>query len=84
MTRLTVAYTNAMRMKLIIVRYMSASQLFTELQVPSYQAVCRNLLYKYYQTGQFSVPQIEYALGGSSKKGSHAYFLLNVAMVLLL
>ncbi len=33
---------------------------------------------------QFSVPQIEYPLGGSSKKGSHVYFLLIVAMVLLL
>ncbi len=26
--------------------------------------------------GQFSVPQIEYPLGGSSIKGSHVYFLL--------
>ncbi len=34
--------------------------------------------------GQFSVPQIEYPLGGSSKKGSHVYFLFIVAMVLLL
>ncbi len=33
---------------------------------------------------EFSVPQIEYPLGGSSKKGSHIYFLLIVAMVLLL
>ncbi len=33
---------------------------------------------------QFSVPQIEFPLGGSSKKGSHVYFLLIVAMVLLL
>ncbi len=33
---------------------------------------------------QFSVPQIEYPLRGSSKKGSHVYFLLIVAMVLLL
>ncbi len=33
---------------------------------------------------QFSVPQIEYLLGGSSKKGSHVYFLLILAMVLLL
>ncbi len=33
---------------------------------------------------QFSVPQIEYPLVGSSKKGSHVYFLLMVAMVLLL
>ncbi len=29
--------------------------------------------------GQFSVPQIEYQLGGSSKKGSHVYFLLQVS-----
>ncbi len=34
---------------------------------------------------QFSVPQIEYPLGDSSKTGSHVYFLLIVvAMVLLL
>ncbi len=33
---------------------------------------------------EFSVPQIEYPLGGSSKTGSHVYFLLIVAMVLLL
>ncbi len=33
---------------------------------------------------QFSVPQIEYPLGDSSKKGSHVCFLLIVAMVLLL
>ncbi len=33
---------------------------------------------------QFSVPQIEYPLGGSTKKSSHVYFLLIVAMVLLL
>ncbi len=30
--------------------------------------------------GQFSVPQIEYPLGGSSKKGSQVYFLLIVAI----
>ncbi len=33
---------------------------------------------------QFSVPQIEYPLRGSSKTSSHVYFLLIVAMVLLL
>ncbi len=33
---------------------------------------------------EFSLPQVEYPLGGSSKKGSHVYFLLIVAMVLLL
>ncbi len=36
------------------------------------------------QTIQFSLPQREYSLGGSSKRGSHVYFLLIVAMVLLL
>ncbi len=33
---------------------------------------------------QFSEPQIEYPLGGSSKKGSHVYFLLQVFWVILL
>ncbi len=33
---------------------------------------------------EFAVPQIEYPLGGSSKQGSHIYFLLIVAMALLL
>ncbi len=33
---------------------------------------------------QFSVPQIEYPLGGSSKKGRHVYFLLQVFWVILL
>ncbi len=33
---------------------------------------------------EFSVPQIEHPLGGSSKKRSYVYFLLVVAMVLLL
>ncbi len=33
---------------------------------------------------QFSVPQIEYPLGGSSKTGSHVYFLLQVFWVVLL
>ncbi len=33
---------------------------------------------------QFSVPQLEYPLGGSSKKGSHVYFLLQVFWVILL
>ncbi len=32
----------------------------------------------------FSVPQIEYPLGGSSQKGSHVYFLLYVFWVVLL
>ncbi len=33
---------------------------------------------------KFSVPQIEYPLVGSSKKGSHVYFLLQVFWVILL
>ncbi len=33
---------------------------------------------------QFSVPQVEYPLGGSSKKGSHIYFLLQVFCIILL
>ncbi len=37
-----------------------------------------------YMSCEFPVPQIEYPLGGSSKKGSHVYFLLIVAMILLL
>ncbi len=30
---------------------------------------------------EFSVPQIEYPLGGTSKKGSHVYFLLQVLLL---
>ncbi len=33
---------------------------------------------------QFSVSQIKYPLGGSSKKGSHVYFLLQVFRIILL
>ncbi len=33
---------------------------------------------------EFAVPQIEYPLGGISKKCSHVYFLLIITMVLLL
>ncbi len=33
---------------------------------------------------EFSEPQIEYPLGGSSKKGSHVYFQLQVFWVILL
>ncbi len=47
MNRLTVAYNDAMRMLLRIPRYMSASQMFTELRVPACQAVCRNLMFKF-------------------------------------
>ncbi len=39
-----------------------------------------------YQLGhnrQLSVPQIEFPLGGSSKKGSHVYFLLHILWVIL-
>ncbi len=32
---------------------------------------------------EFSVPQIEYPLGGSTKKGSHVYFMLQVFWVIL-
>ncbi len=32
----------------------------------------------------FSVPQIEYPLGGSSKTGSHVYFMLQIFWVILL
>ncbi len=39
---------------------------------------CRN------QWWEFSVPQIEYPLGRSSKKGSHVYFLLQVFWKILL
>ncbi len=42
-----------------------------------------SLLLRTHITQQFSVSQIEYPLGGSSKKGSHVYFLLIAAMVLL-
>ncbi len=37
-----------------------------------------------HNTKQFSVPQIEYPLGGSSKKCSHVYFLLQDFWVILL
>ncbi len=42
-----------------------------------------NIKYRNVNNLQLSVPQIEYPPGGSSKTGSHVYFLLNVAMVLL-
>ncbi len=41
---------------------------------------CLKLSNKY----QFSIPRIEYPLGGSSKKGSHVYFLLQVLWVIIL
>ncbi len=41
-------------------------------------------LYLIEQYIQFSVPQIEYPLGGSSKKGSHVYFLLQDFCAILL
>ncbi len=40
--------------------------------------------YKYTWPVMKSVPRIEYPLGGSSKKGSHVYFLLQVFWVILL
>ncbi len=57
-----------------------------------------NLVTKYYLIGpcsprtkwfdslqsQYTGPQIEYKLGGTSKKSSHVYFLLIVAMVLVM
>ncbi len=39
-------------------------------------------IFEYLQ--QFSVPQIEYPLVGSSRKGSHVYFLLQFVWVILL
>ncbi len=36
-----------------------------------------------YHIKEFPVPRIEYPLGGSSKKGSHVYFLLQVFWVIL-
>ncbi len=36
------------------------------------------------KTKQFSVPRIEYPLGGSIKNGCHVYFLLQVFWVILL
>ena len=47
MQRLTVAYNDAMRMLLKVPRYLSASQMFAELQVPACQAVIRNLMFKF-------------------------------------
>ncbi len=56
----------------------------------------RNILFQRYFYGsqllphfdvkiqEFSVPQIKYTLGGTCKMGSNVYFLLIVAMVLLL
>ncbi len=43
---------------------------------------CRTYISVIYR--EFSAPQLEYTLGGSSKKGSHVYILLIVDMVLLL
>ncbi len=54
------------------------------------RSACWSILYLYHQsfspifTLQFSVPQIEYPLGGSSKNGSHVYFVLQVFRVILL
>ncbi len=38
----------------------------------------------WHKKGKFSVPLIEYPLRGSSKNGSHIYFLLEVFCVILL
>ncbi len=40
-----VAYNDTMKMLHRIPRYMSASQMFAELQVPACQAVCRNPMF---------------------------------------
>ena len=47
MTKLTVAYNDAMRFLLQVPRYLSASQMFADLHIPVCQAVCRNLMYKF-------------------------------------
>ncbi len=60
-----------------------------------YEALCMEYLFSFVPSFEwyldihnlyikFSVPQIEYPLGNSSKTGSHVNFLLIVAMVLLL
>ncbi len=53
--------------------------LFDESDIEYYR-----ISYFIFEILQFSLSQIEYPLGGSSKKGSHVYFLLIVAMILLL
>ncbi len=50
----------------------------------SVKIVLSNYTYYDKEMLKFSIPQIEYKLGDSSKKGSHVCFLLIVAMVLLL
>ena len=47
--RLTVAYNDAMIMLLRVPRYLSASQMFAELNVPVCSAVLRKLMYKLIQ-----------------------------------
>ncbi len=47
MNRLAVAYNDAMRMLLRILRFLSARQMFAELRVPACQIVCRNLMFKF-------------------------------------
>ena len=45
--KLTVAYNDAMRILFRIPRYLSATQMFANMQVPTCQAVLRNLMYRF-------------------------------------
>ncbi len=56
------------------------SWIFTQLFMHNKKYVCFQLL----DLSYFLVPQIEYPLGGSIRKGSHGYFLLQVFCVVLL
>ena len=47
MKKLTVAYNDCMRILLRVPRFLSASQMFVNMQVPTCQAVLRNLMYKF-------------------------------------
>ncbi len=61
----------------------STVAIYTSIKVRPFGGLFLPLLnFSIGSTLQFLVPQIEYSLGGSSKKGSHVYFLLIVAMVL--
>ncbi len=47
--------------------------------------IIRSLMLQFMSTNvEFSVPRIEYQIGGSSLKGSHVYFLMQVFWVTLL
>ncbi len=58
--------------------------IFCHIYLPNINYCMKSMMCTELPHTQFSVPQIEYPLGGNSKKGSHVYFLLRVAMVLLL